>query len=275
MNDIIIIGGGIAGASLAAAISGEADVVLLEAEDVFGYHATGRSAAMYEPNYGNRVINSLTRASHTAFKEADVIHPRGVMILADESEQHLMDEIAEAEDNERISLDEALASVPILQLSNIKDVVMATAASDLDVDKLFQGRLKIARNNGAELLNSAGVSEIRYENGCWHVITAAGEFSAPILVNAAGAWADQVAALAGVTPKGIQPYRRSVALLPAPGGHDVSKWPMLLSATEIGTPNPMRANGWSLQRKKTRLILWMHGPMTWYSLKGWRDIRNS
>ena len=237
MTDIIIVGGGIAGGSLAAAASQDADVVLLEAEDVFGYHATGRSAAMYEPNYGNAVINALTRASLEAFQEADVLTPRGVLYLADESERHLMDEIADADFNERISLDEALTLVPILNLDKIKDAVMATAACDLDVDKLFQSRLKTARGNGAQLHTKAGVQSIHFD-GLWHVKTAIGEFSAPILVNAAGAWADQIAVLAGVTPLGIQPFRRSVARLPAPGGHDVSNWPMLLSATETWYAKP-------------------------------------
>jgi glycine/D-amino acid oxidase-like deaminating enzyme len=218
-------------------VSADADVVLLEAEDVFGYHATGRSAAMYEPNYGNKVINTLTRASHAAFEEADVLSPRGVLYLADESEQHLMDAVADAEFNERISLEEALALVPILNLSNIKDAVLATAACDLDVDKLFQSRLKTARANGAQLHTKTGVESIHFDDQ-WHVVTAAGEFSAPILVNAAGAWADQIAGLAGVSPLGIQPYRRSVARLPAPGGRDVSNWPMLLSATETWYAKP-------------------------------------
>ncbi len=237
MTDIIIIGGGIAGGSLAAVVSADADVVLLEAEDVFGYHATGRSAAMYEPNYGNEVINTMTRASLDAFRAADVLSPRGVLYLADESERHLMDAIADADFNDRISLDEARALVPILNLANIKDAVMASAACDLDVDKLFQSRLKTARGNGAQLHTKAGVKSIQYD-GQWHVLTAAGEFSAPILVNAAGAWADQIAGLAGVTPLGIQPYRRSVARLPAPGGLDISKWPMMLSATETWYAKP-------------------------------------
>ena len=237
MTDIIIIGGGIAGGSLAAAVSADADVVLLEAEDVFGYHATGRSAAMYEPNYGNAVINALTRASLEAFEEADVLSPRGVLYLADESERHLMDAMADSNFNERISLDEALAMVPILNLTNIKDAVLTTAACDLDVDKLFQSRLKTARANGAQLHTKAGVKGIHYD-GQWHVQTSVGDFSAPILVNAAGAWADQIAALAGVNPLGIQPYRRSVARLPAPGDLDVSNWPMLLSATETWYAKP-------------------------------------
>jgi|LGOV01.1.fsa_nt_gb D-arginine dehydrogenase len=237
LTDIIIIGGGIAGGSLAAAVSADADVVLLEAEDVFGYHATGRSAAMYEPNYGNEVINTLTRASHAAFEEADVLAPRGVLYLADDSELHLMDAIADAEYNERISLEEAFALVPILNLAKIKDAVMATAACDLDVDKLFQSKLKAARGNGAKLHTKTGVKSIHYD-GQWHVLTTAGEFSAPILVNAAGAWADQIAGLACVSPLGIQPYRRSVARLPAPGGNDISNWPMLLSAAETWYAKP-------------------------------------
>ena len=237
MTDIIIIGGGIAGGSLAAALSPDANVVLLEAEDVFGYHATGRSAAMYEPNYGNAVINTLTRASLAAFEEAEVLSPRGVLYLADESERHLMDAMAEADFNERISLEEALALVPILNLAHIKDAVLTTAAFDLDVDKLFQSRLKVARRNGAQLHTKAGVESIHFD-GQWHVQTAIGAFSASILVNAAGAWADQIAAFAGVSPLGIQPYRRSVARLPAPGGLDISKWPMLLSATETWYAKP-------------------------------------
>ncbi len=237
MTDIIIIGGGIAGGSLAAAVSAEADVVLLEAEDVFGYHATGRSAAMYEPNYGNAVINALTRASLSAFEAADVLSPRGVLYLADESEQHLMDAMADADFNERISLEEALALVSILNLAHIKDAVLTTSAYDLDVDKLFQSRLKMARKNDAQLHTKAGVKGIHFD-GQWHVQTAVGEFSAPILVNAAGAWADEIARLAGVNPLGIQPFRRSVARLPAPGGLDISNWPMLLSATETWYAKP-------------------------------------
>ncbi|OUS04136.1 glycerol-3-phosphate dehydrogenase [Rhodobacterales bacterium 52_120_T64] len=237
MTDIIIIGGGIAGGSLAAAVSADADVVLLEAEDVFGYHATGRSAAMYEPNYGNTVINTLTRASLGAFKEADVLSPRGVLYLADESEQHLMDAIAASDFTDRISLDEAHALVPILNMAHIKGAVMSASASDLDVDKLFQSRLRTARRNGAQLHTKAGVTGIRFD-GQWHVQTAIGEFSAPVIVNAAGAWADKIAELAGVAPVGIQPFRRSVARLPAPAGLDIADWPMLLSATETWYAKP-------------------------------------
>ena len=236
--DIIIIGGGIVGGSLAAEVSKFADVVLLEAEDVFGYHATGRSAAMYEPNYGNAVINQITRASRPALEAADVLSPRGVMIVADDSELHLMNAIAAAQDNERLSVEEAVNFVPILNPAKIKGAVMGTAARDLDVDKLFQNRLKIVRSNGAQLVNKARVSEIRFDGGQWHVLTPRGEFSAPVIVNAAGAWADHIAGLAGVSAVGIQPFRRSVARLPAPGGHDVSQWPMLLSATETWYAKP-------------------------------------
>lgn len=237
-TDIIIIGGGIVGGSLAAEVSKFASVVLLEAEDALGYHATGRSAAMCEPNYGNAIINQITRASRPALEAADVLSPRGVMIVADDSELYLMDAIAAAQDNERLSVEEAVNLVPILNPAKVKGAVMGTAARDLDVDKLFQSRLKVARSNGAQLVNKARVSEIRFDGGLWHVLTPRGEFMAPIIVNAAGAWADQVADFAGVSAVGIQPFRRSVARLPAPGGHDVSTWPMLLSATETWYAKP-------------------------------------
>lgn len=251
--DIIVIGGGIAGGSLAAAVSGDANVILLEAEDVLGYHATGRSAAMFEPNYGNDVINALTRASHDAFVEADVLSPRGVMTVADETEVHLMDAIADQQENVRMELEEAHALVPILNLSTVKDVVLGSAAQDLDVDKLFQSRLKVARANGVQLHTKSGVESIGYVDGKWHVLTAAGEFTAPIIVNAAGAWADKIAALAGVTPLSIQPFRRSVARLPAPGGRDINDWPMLLSATETWYAKP-DAGKWLVSSAEEDLI---------------------
>lgn len=250
---IIIIGGGIAGGSLAAVISNDASVVLLEAEDVFGYHATGRSAAMYEPNYGNNVINTMTRASHDALAEADVLSPRGVMTVADETEVHLMDEIADQEGNARMDMEEALALVPILNLTTIKDIVMGASAQDLDVDKLFQSRLKIARRNGVQTHTKSGVDSIRYSDGKWHVSPPSGEFTASIIVNAAGAWADRVAVMAGAKPLGIQPFRRSVARLPAPGGLDINDWPMLLSATETWYANP-DAGKWLVSSAEEDLV---------------------
>ncbi len=235
--DIIIIGGGIAGASLAAKASGFADVVLLEGEETPGYHSTGRSAAMYVVNYGSDVVRALNRASGPALEAAGVLSPRGVLIVADESERPLLDGYLAEPEVDHIGRDAALEMVPILRAEKLADAVLETSARDIDVDLLFQGYLKTARGNGARIVTGARVTGLRRAGG-WVVETPTGEFSAPLVVNAAGAWADDVAKMAGVRALGIQPYRRSVARLPAPGGRDVRNWPMLLNAPETWYAKP-------------------------------------
>ncbi len=235
--DIVIVGGGIAGAGLAARVSEFADVVLLEGEDSPGYHATGRSAAMYVVNYGSDVVRALNRASGPALDAAGVLTPRGVLIVAEERERHLLDAYLAEPEVEHVGRARALEMVPILKAERLADAVLETSARDIDVDLLFQGYLKTARANGARLVTRARVTGMRRASD-WIVETAAGEFSAPVVVNAAGAWADSVAAMAGVAPLGIQPFRRSVARLPAPGGHDVRGWPMLLNAPETWYAKP-------------------------------------
>lgn len=237
MTDIIIIGGGIAGASLAAKVSATKNVVLLEAEDAFGYHSTGRSAAMWEKYYGNETIRALTRESEAELRAADVLTKRGVMILADESELHLMPEILAEPDTTALTIDEAVAMVPILRAESIAAVALESSGCDVDVDLLFQGYLKTARENGAQLVLKAPVQSLQFTD-VWTVTTAQGEYTAPVVVNAAGAWADQIAELAGVKPVGLKPLRRSVAQIPAPDGLDVSDWPMLLSASEAWYAKP-------------------------------------
>jgi len=235
--DIVIIGGGIAGAGLAARASQFADVVLLEVEDAPGYHSTGRSAAMYVVNYGAEVVRALNRASGTALAAAGVLSPRGVLIVANKGEKHLLDAYLAEPEVEHIGRDAALEMVPILRPEILADAVLETSARDIDVDKLLQSYLKTARANGARIVTRAKVSALR-RGADWHVETPMGHFHAPIVVNAAGAWADSVAKLAGVAPIGIQPLRRSVARLPAPLGMDVRDWPMLLNASESWYAKP-------------------------------------
>ena len=230
-TDIIIIGGGIAGAGLAAEASRDANVILLEAEEAFGYHATGRSAAMFEPNYGNEVIRYVTRASRTAFEEIGAFSPRGVLIVADESRRHLMPQ-PNSSDTSELDIEDAIALVPILNPATAVAAALVTSACDIDVDMVFQTYLRRARKNGAQLFNRSRIDQIDRVDTGWRVSAGGRDFEAPVIVNAAGAWADQVARMAGVSPFGIQPLRRSVALLPAPGGQDLKDWPMLLSVTE-------------------------------------------
>ncbi|MEE9454359.1 MAG: FAD-binding oxidoreductase [Paracoccaceae bacterium] len=236
-SDVIIIGGGIAGGSLAAKLSGRANVVLLEAEDICGYHTTGRSAAMFEKYYGNDVVRTLARNSEAELRAVDVLTPRGVMLIADSADAHLMDAMIAEPDTRRLSIDEACTMVPILRAQNITDVALEMSGCDIDVDLLFQGYLRRARANGAVIVTKAKVQALRHDDD-WIATTAQGDFSAPIVVNAAGAWADKIAAMAGVQPLGVQPYRRSMARIAAPMGYDISGWPMLLSASESWYAKP-------------------------------------
>ncbi|MEK6216623.1 MAG: FAD-binding oxidoreductase, partial [Boseongicola sp.] len=236
MTSIAILGGGIAGVSAAAALAPHADCTLFESEPTLGYHASGRSAAMFEENYGNAVVRALNSASKTNHVAAEVLSPRGLMLLALKGEEAQF-EIDCAEMNlQPIPLQEAHNRVPILH----HDTVLAAineGASDLDTDKLLQSFARTARNAGTEFRLGAEVTVQRGPNS-WVAKTKSAEKSFDIIVNAAGAWADHVAQGAGVNPVGLTPLRRSVARLPAPGGHDVRGWPMLFGPDESWYAKP-------------------------------------
>ena len=237
--DFLIIGGGIAGISAAARLSALGSVILLEGEDNLAHHASGRSAALYEPHYGAPAVVELSLASGDYFRAQDgVLSPRGILALAKAGE---MDQLArDAEDMvaDPISVDEACALVPILNPAVVAGAALANHAFDIDTDLLIQNFARTARGNGGRIVAKARVTEIARIAGGWRVSSAAGEFTAALLVNAAGAWVDQVAALAGVRPLGFQPNRRSMARIPAPGGHDVSGWPMLFGVGETWYAKP-------------------------------------
>lgn len=227
--DFLIIGGGIAGISAAAQLSELGSVCLLEGEDSLGYHATSRSAAMFIAGYGNAVIRALNGASaqhHRTVGGTGVLSPRGLMTLARAGEEDGFLADNEALMMERISLDDARSIFPIFNPETTVQVSYRQDAPDLDTDLLLQGYLRQARANGTEVVCRARVERITKDNG-WQVVAGAQTYGARVLVNAAGAWVDEVAKLAGVTPLGFQPYRRSMARVPAPGGLDISAWPMV------------------------------------------------
>ncbi len=225
--DFLIIGGGIAGVSAAAELSSLGSVCVLEAEDALGFHATGRSAAMFIKDYGNDVVRALNYASaeHHTSANGGVLSHRGLMTLAraEESEQFAIDN--RYLEMEEISVADGQAIFPILNPDTVKQVSYRAEAPDLDTNLLLQNFLKVARENGTEVVSKARVQSMAHD-GKWVVRTCMAEFEAKVLVNAAGAWVDDVATLAGVAPLGFQPYRRSMARVPAPGGHNVSDWPM-------------------------------------------------
>ena len=241
MTRVLIIGGGIAGVSAAAKISPDAEVTLLEAEPALGYHASGRSAAMFDEHYGTPTTCELNRASRAEHEGRGVLSPRGLMIVGKDSDAAQFEADLIKMGMEECPVADAFARVPILS-PDITRAAHFEDAHDIDTDKLLQGFAKDARANGAQVLTGQRVAGIS-KGTAWTVTTKNREFEADILVNAAGAWADLIAQMAGVAPIGLQPNRRSMARLPAPQGHDVSKWPMLYGPGETWYAKP-DAGGW-------------------------------
>jgi len=239
-TDILIIGGGIAGLSAAATLAPHASVTLLESEDALGYHASGRSAAMFLKDYGNDVVRALNYASaeHHEVTDGGMLSKRGMMLVARTDQRD--DFVAEhtAFGMQEISMDEANAKVPILNPATCAYVAYRPDAHDLDADRLLQTYTADARRAGARILTKSPVSKITKSGGAWHVTAGDQTHTTPLLINAAGAWVDEIAALAGIKPLGFQPYRRSMARVPAPGGHDVSTWPFLDGVNESWYAKP-------------------------------------
>lgn len=232
-TDILIVGAGIAGASLAARLAGDARVTLLEAEDQPGYHATSRSAANYEPLYGPPVIRSLTIASGDfyrtppdGFAAVPLLSRRDVLMMGGET-----DSVSAAEfislGYRPITSDEAVRLVPLLRAPYPIHMLLDGTNCDLDVDAVHRGFLAQHRRAGGALVCRARVESAMRSGGVWRVHTAAGEFQAPVLVNASGAWADDLARRCGLAPLGLQPKRRSACIVPAPVGMDVRGWPQI------------------------------------------------
>ncbi|MAT88911.1 MAG: glycerol-3-phosphate dehydrogenase [Aestuariivita sp.] len=240
MNDIVIIGGGIAGISAAARLAPSADVIVLEAERQLAYHASGRSAAAFIKDYGNSVVRALNAASVEYLTSANggVLGARGMMMLGKAIERKNF--LVEADDFglAEISIGEAKQKVPLINHHLVKYAAYREDVSDIDTDLLFQNFLRIARSNGAKVQTDAQVTNIRFENGLWHLTTANQTYSAKVLVNASGAWVDQIAEMAGIEPLGFTPYRRSIARIPVPGGYDPSNWPLLDGVKESWYAKP-------------------------------------
>jgi D-arginine dehydrogenase len=230
--DVIVIGGGIAGASVAAEIAAAgARVLLLEMESRPGYHATGRSAAMYEPCEGVPLVRALTRASYgflssppEGFADVPLLSPRGVLMLGYEGEEKL---IADAKGNGFAEVDAAFArsKLPLVKLDGVIAILWDEQAQDVDVDALHAGRLRALRRVKGEVVVDALVQRGRRAGGAWCLEAGGETYEAPTIVVAAGAWSDRVAANCGVAPVGLQPKRRSAAIVPGPAGLSVADWP--------------------------------------------------
>lgn len=237
MTDIIIIGGGVAGLSAAAHLAPHASITLLEREPQLAYHASGRSAAMYLACYGNDTVRALNEASRAGHDAAGVLSPRGMLKLGATGQEDLLTREAAALGMEPVDLDFAASRFPILNRDTVSRAAWLEDAFALDTDALCQHFARKARAAGAQIELKREVASITRDTR-WRIDAGGDSFTADILVNAAGAWADQIATMAGIAPIGFRPLRRSMAVLPAPGGRDVAHWPFTEAAGEAWYAKP-------------------------------------
>ena len=212
--DIAIVGAGIAGASLAAAIGARARVLLIEGEDVPGYHATGRSAAFWSETYGGPDIQPLTTASHAALSAGGFLDPLGSLHIGRDRDAAAIDAFLAAFDGTPVALERVDPGALIPGLRDEWTLgVSESSCAYIDVAGLHAANLAAARRAGATLVTDASLHAANRADGIWTIETGAGVFRSTIVVNAAGAWADPVARSAGVAPIGIRAYRRTVVQL--------------------------------------------------------------
>ncbi|CAH0197251.1 FAD-binding oxidoreductase [Roseomonas sp. CECT 9278] len=251
--DAIVIGAGIAGATAAAHLSATRRVALLEAEDRAGYHATGRSAAIWIRNYGSPDARIFTAASRAFFEspppgfaDAPLMRPRPVVHLAPPDQvDHLREMVAEGDDMREIPVAEVQAMVPALRPGYAAMAAIESDCFDIDVAAMHQGFLRQARAAGGTLALRARAGRIWRNGAAWCAQTSDGAvFTAPVIVNAAGAWGDEVAAIAGLDPIGLQPKRRTACIID-PGDHDCADWPLLGDA----------GHGWYVRAEARRKLM--------------------
>ncbi|PKO75892.1 MAG: FAD-dependent oxidoreductase [Betaproteobacteria bacterium HGW-Betaproteobacteria-15] len=244
-HDFILIGAGIAAASTGHFLAPHGRCVMLERESQPGYHSTGRSAAQFIATYGTPQVRALSRASEPFFQQppegfasAPLLTTRGLLTVAGADEMHHLHEAwdvlkAISPRGRWLGADEALAMVPALRPEKVSAAILEPDSFDMDVHAIHQGYLRGFRRAGGELVTDAEVTAIERVGDLWQVTTGTGAtFSAPVLINAAGAWCDAIAALAGVAPIGLVPKRRTAFTFAPPAGVDTAHWPLLLAADE-------------------------------------------
>jgi len=241
--DFIVIGAGIAGAGVAFELARSAAVIVLEAEPQPGYHSTGRSAALFSEIYGNETVRALSRASRNflhsppaGFAASALLKPRGSLFIASRAQCEAFEQLQAAPDVQRLTRPlsgaEARSIVPILKPEWTWKVMLEEGSHDVDVHALHQGYLRGMRERGAALVCSSLVRSIERHAVGWRVATAHHEYHAPVVVNAAGAWADEIAVLAGLPRIGMEPRRRTALLVDPPLGLSTDGWPMVLDVAD-------------------------------------------
>lgn len=237
--DVLVLGGGMAGAAIAAHLAARRRVALLEREPALAVHATGRSAAMWMPSYGGAAARPLTLASRpflidppSAFG-GPLLAPRAALHVARREQLDALGALAAEHPRLRpLSGGEARRRVPILRPEAAHAALLEEDAADIDVARLHAGFVSMARAGGAEILTALGDPKIGRAGLFWKVSAAGQVWRAPILVNAAGAWADELAVAAGLAPLGLAPLRRTAILVDGPASPGFDGWPVVKDVDE-------------------------------------------
>lgn len=231
--DFAIIGGGIAGLSVARAVSANGTTIVLERESHCGYHSTGRSAAIFVEGYGEPAVQEISRISRPMFDAMamsigrSVLEIRGLVILRNAAQDN------EADDPTRIDRAAAVAKVPVLRADSFVSANFDPIAADIDVHAVQQYYTHGAKSAGANIRTLAEVLAADRRDGIWYIVLAGGdEIRAKTVINAAGAWAEAIGGMFGATRQGLAAFKRTAAVVQLVGGPDIRNWPMVVDATE-------------------------------------------
>ena len=242
--DFIVIGAGIAAASAGYWLSQRGRVLLLEREAHPGYHSTGRSAALFMESYGTPQVRGLTMASRAFLQEPPdgfashpLVSPRGAMFVAAPGQAAQLDAhiaVLKSVTPNALVLDarDVLRTVPVFKPEKVIGGVLEPDAFDMDVHAIHQGFLNGIRSQGGRIICNAGVTALVRSQGVWNITAGDTTYQAPVVLNAAGAWAGQIGQLAGAMDIGLQPKRRAAFIFAPPDEIDTRAWPLTVGVDE-------------------------------------------
>src|SRR5262245_9703699 len=233
--DFLVIGAGISGAAAAFELASHGTVAVLEAESRPGYHSTGRSAALYTRHFGGPTVRKLNSAAlpfftepPPGFAEQPLLSPRGGLTIASAEQRPEIEAQLALGDHDgaivELSAAQALERAPFLKPDSFAYAVYEEGILDMDVAAIHQGFLRGLKARGGQVICDAPVQRLERIGRTWHGASDQTLVRAPVVVNAAGAWADNIATLAGAKPVGLVPKRRTAIQIDLPPGTDTRRW---------------------------------------------------